>query len=278
MNIAEAIKSHGPALGAVGVAVLTFVVANPDCTYDDIVAGFGMGRSTVIRYIHDLEKLSLVARHTQKNDKGLDLATSIKSGVSLVDTSIPQRDTVEPRASIKTGVPLRDTDKIGCPAEIHPESPPLHPHKDILNTNSYSSPTVQSKSGAAVKDKKLKGSQKDPRTNFPAIRAFLSVTKRNPPLNLYDKIIKILGMHPNVTKMQECFDEWTERGNKRSSLKWLTVWYVKGIPTQTFAVINGGNNGGGQRNSEKSGKPSFTDRAKQYDDYYGRGGSQARAG
>jgi hypothetical protein len=252
MNLAEAISTHGRKLGPFGTAVLAFVVSNPGCTYDQIAEGLDMGRSTVIRYVHQLESLSLTSRHTQKRN-GLDLATSIKTGVSLIDSGSPQRDTTEEQAPSNTGVPLRDTEKTGYPAEIHREYTPLHPHKDILNTNTLL-PKKQVREAQAPTGKKTskKVSQKDPRTNYPAIRAYFTVTKRNPPINLYDKIIKILGPHPNVKKLQECYDEWTERGNKKVSLKWLTEWYVNGIPAQPFSVINGGNNGQSGNNQRES--------------------------
>jgi hypothetical protein len=173
---------------------------------------------------------------------------------------------------------LRDTGKNGCPAEIHHESTPLHPHKDILNTNTLL-PKKQVRGAKAPTDKKVKKSetQKDPRTNFPAIAAFYNVVGKYPKLKLYDKVIEILGAHPDLKKMKKCHEEWLERGYNEFSLKWLTVWYVEGIPPQAFKVLNGGDNGGTKQGSDKSAKPTPTERAKQYNDYYGIN-SQARAG
>ena len=72
----------------------------------------------------------------------------------------------------------------------------------------------------------------DPRTKHPAIQATKRVLggRRYPPLEMYDRIIEVLGESPDGERLARCRKEWVERGHNRNSWKWLTEWYVEGIP------------------------------------------------
>jgi len=77
----------------------------------------------------------------------------------------------------------------------------------------------------------------DPRTKHPAIQCVKGILggRKLPPLEMYDAIIELLGERPNGTHMAACRQEWVERGYNRESWKWLTEWYVHGIPAQQGA-------------------------------------------
>jgi len=81
----------------------------------------------------------------------------------------------------------------------------------------------------------------DEKWSHPAILAVKAAKQspRNPPTGAYNKIVRILGDHPDVDKLRLCWEEWCMRGNKTVSWKWLEDWYVKGIPNG-----NGANGGG----------------------------------
>lgn len=80
----------------------------------------------------------------------------------------------------------------------------------------------------------------DPRSKTPAIQCVYAICdKRYPPKALFDTIIATLGDKPDGPKLRRCRQEWVERGYNASSWKWLTEWYVTGIPPK-----NGTRNGG----------------------------------
>lgn len=80
----------------------------------------------------------------------------------------------------------------------------------------------------------------DPRSKTPAIQCVYAICdKRYPPKALFDTIIATLGDTPDGHRLRKCRQEWVERGYNGSSWKWLTEWYVTGIPPR-----NGAKNGG----------------------------------
>ena len=72
----------------------------------------------------------------------------------------------------------------------------------------------------------------DPRTKHPAIQATKRVLggRRYPPLEMYDRIIEVLGDSPDEAMLTACRREWRERGHNPESWKWLTEWYPAGGP------------------------------------------------
>lgn len=70
----------------------------------------------------------------------------------------------------------------------------------------------------------------DSRSQQPAIRAMHALTGRYPSKAVYDTVITILGIEPDVGRLCACYQEWIERGYNPNSLKWLTEWYANGGP------------------------------------------------
>jgi hypothetical protein len=77
---------------------------------------------------------------------------------------------------------------------------------------------------------KRKAKTSDPRSKTPAILAAQGVSGKYPPLEIYDTVIQTLGESPDGKKLAACRREWVERGYNPTSWKWLTEWYVSGIP------------------------------------------------
>jgi phage replication O-like protein O len=89
----------------------------------------------------------------------------------------------------------------------------------------------------------------DPRSSHPAIVAVRTKIGKYPPKELYDQIISTLGNAPDETRINDCRCEWVGRGYNPNSWKWLTEWYLTGIPSRA----NGnGNRPGYQTPQEKS--------------------------
>jgi hypothetical protein len=90
---------------------------------------------------------------------------------------------------------------------------------------------------------KAKASKKprDPRTASPAIAAVHALMdNRNPPTEMYDRIIAALGEHPDEVKLRKCRQEWVDHGFNRNSWIWLLDWYVNGIPATMTRPHNRG--------------------------------------
>lgn len=70
---------------------------------------------------------------------------------------------------------------------------------------------------------------KHPLTDSQQIQAFRQVTGRNPRIELYDKVIHIVGDR-TAEQLKPFWDEWLERGYNPQNIKWLTEWSLTGIP------------------------------------------------
>ena len=72
----------------------------------------------------------------------------------------------------------------------------------------------------------------DPRSKHAAIQTLRGIVKLYPPKEIWDKLIGILGEEPDHLRLLECRAEWMERGFKTNNWKWVTDWYLNGIPTR----------------------------------------------
>jgi hypothetical protein len=80
------------------------------------------------------------------------------------------------------------------------------------------------------KPPKRQSKTSDPRSKHPAILAAKGISGKYPPLEIYDDVIQTLGVSPDGKKLAACRKEWVERGYNPIGWKWLTEWYVSGIP------------------------------------------------
>jgi hypothetical protein len=87
---------------------------------------------------------------------------------------------------------------------------------------------------APAKPRKPRASKKqsDERTATAAIQACYKTAKRFPPIELYDKLIGVLGNTPEVEKLAACRAQWLERGYNPNAWTWATEWYTSGIPSR----------------------------------------------
>lgn len=98
-----------------------------------------------------------------------------------------------------------------------------------------------------------RGKQKaDPRTAHPAILCVKGITQKNPPKEIYDEIIEILGETPDGVYLGACRKEWVRRGYNPNAWTWLTDWYKNhGLPN--------GNGRGKAQTNEVSPAPTTKD-------------------
>jgi hypothetical protein len=100
----------------------------------------------------------------------------------------------------------------------------------------------ESKPESKKKREKAKPSQPaDLRSQSPAIQACRKLIDRYPHISLWDGLISVLGDFPDLEKLASCRKEWLMRGYNPLSLKWVTDWYVNGIPAS--GGFNGAANG-----------------------------------
>ena len=94
---------------------------------------------------------------------------------------------------------------------------------------------------------KRRAAPKDPLWSHPAIKAVQAVKDNHqlPPRGARDRIIKILGEHPDIEKLRACWTEWSMQGYKPTSWKWLEEWYPKGIPARKPSTGSGYKGGNG---------------------------------
>lgn len=83
--------------------------------------------------------------------------------------------------------------------------------------------------------KRPRGRPADPRHRHPAILCYYRVTERKPAKVLLDKIIAVVGDHPDEGRMLEAYQSWVAMGYKPTNLNWLFDWYLKGMPANTRA-------------------------------------------
>jgi len=72
----------------------------------------------------------------------------------------------------------------------------------------------------------------DARTGHVAIQCVRRILggRRYPPLELYDRIIGVLGETPDEGLLRRCRERWVENGYNRQGWAWLTEWYAAGGP------------------------------------------------
>ncbi len=75
------------------------------------------------------------------------------------------------------------------------------------------------------------GPPRDPRMSHPAVLLVKNVTGRYPPTVLFDRLIKILGDHPDAARFAAVHEAWCLRGYRTTNLEGHLDWYQCGIPT-----------------------------------------------
>ncbi len=121
--------------------------------------------------------------------------------------------------------------------DIAPAAPDAGPSADNAHnhagTPAPSDPSQEKPAGEKAQGGKRKAaSHADPRTNSPAVRAWKVVTKRNPPLALYSRVIGVLGDTPDLDKLATVYEEWLARGYKATNIAGILKWYQNGIPPE----------------------------------------------
>ena len=73
--------------------------------------------------------------------------------------------------------------------------------------------------------------KRDPRTDHPAVKAVSAVTGKRPPIQVYDRIITLLGDKPDIERLTDVYQHWRAHGYSPVNLEgWLFDWFVNGIP------------------------------------------------
>lgn len=93
--------------------------------------------------------------------------------------------------------------------------------------NSGKPETIPENRKASPKNRNVRS---DPRSQSPAIQCAKGITRKYPPLQLYDDVILVLGDAPDGKRAAECYKAWLARGYNPNSYNWLLEWYVTGIP------------------------------------------------
>lgn len=117
-------------------------------------------------------------------------------------------------------------------------------HRGNKDSATPTAPQRAARKSAGPKPHKRDERQRDPRGKFPAIQLVKQLTGYYPRNILYDKIIEVLGDHPDFHRARECATEWAARGFRMDNHNWIFDWYVNGIPE----AKNG--NGSGQKRAD----------------------------
>lgn len=124
------------------------------------------------------------------------------------------------------------------PADMIAENPQTT-IKDAETTTETTNKKTKSHSAAAP-PKRQKTSTGDPRSRHPAIQIVRTAMGHYPKLILYEKIIALLGDHPDGKRVIECATECASRGwNVENLNTWLFDWYANGIPERSDGNGNG---------------------------------------
>lgn len=146
---------------------------------------------------------------------------------------------------------------------------PLSAKNTSTEKNSQPSVEADAKAPPPPKSKKVRASTADPRSKHAAIQIVRTALGHYPKLILYEKIIELLGDHPDGKQVIACATEWATRGGNAENLNtWLFNWYANGIPDK---ALSGDRKPNAATNGNRNAKPSLTDRAAEYADYYGGG-------
>ena len=73
--------------------------------------------------------------------------------------------------------------------------------------------------------------EKQSPSKHPAIQAVREVTKKYPPKDVMDVLIRVIGENPDVEKLRSCYETWRLRSYNPLNFEWVTSWYVSGIPS-----------------------------------------------
>jgi len=71
---------------------------------------------------------------------------------------------------------------------------------------------------------------RDERLDHPAMVAIREVKGRFPHKDVWDLVIKIVGLEPDVEWLRECWVAWRGKNYGPENLGWVTDWYLNGIP------------------------------------------------
>jgi len=117
----------------------------------------------------------------------------------------------------------------------------------LTETTSETTTEIMPDSPVGEAAPKRRAAPKDPLWSHPAIKAVQAVKDNHqlPPRGARDRIIKILGEHPDIEKLRACWTEWSMQGYKPTSWKWLEEWYPKGIPARKPSTGSGYKGGNG---------------------------------
>lgn len=95
-------------------------------------------------------------------------------------------------------------------------------------------PTLQSSSSTASSSLNEKSRRTaappDPRSKHPALIAIREIKGKYPHKDVWDLVIKVVGNHPDLPRMRECWEAWRAKSYAPENLGWLVDWYVAGIP------------------------------------------------
>jgi hypothetical protein len=127
------------------------------------------------------------------------------------------------------------------PATIAPKGTPVE------GTPNSATATPTQRAARKGKPHKRDVRKRDPRTNYPAIQLVKQLSGYLPRMILYDKIIEVLGDHPDFNRARDCAVEWASRGFRMDNHGWVFDWYVNGIPERTANANGNGREKHGDR-------------------------------
>jgi hypothetical protein len=99
------------------------------------------------------------------------------------------------------------------------------------------------------------------KANHPALIAVRALTGHQPDRATWDGIIEILGVDPDLGKLNACYREWVMRGYKKTNYGWIADWYKMGIQE--------GRNGSSKNNARKSNADVFEEAGEFYANWPG---------
>lgn len=76
------------------------------------------------------------------------------------------------------------------------------------------------------------GPEGDQRARHKAIIAVRELAEMFPPRSEWNDIIEVLGDDPDISKLTDCWLEWSDRGYSPLNWAWATDWYPGGIPSR----------------------------------------------
>jgi hypothetical protein len=227
------------------------------------------GFEVAVEHIRSERKLSKIERTSDKD------VSNIERKVVKVSKSESSKPAPEKLSKIKDSLSdvvskneRNQTESFENQKEI--PGTPIAPSKaKNTSTEKNSQPSVEADANAPPppKSKKVRASTADPRSKHAAIQIVRTALGHYPKIILYEKIIGLLGDHPDGKRVIACATEWATRGGNSENLNtWLFNWYTNGIPDK---ALNGDVKPYAATNGHRNGKPSLTDRAAEYADYYG---------